>query len=326
MVQKPKSQYMQLKKFLINLSVFVILYLILAYPLQYIVDTGLKKSDFSTEYKEWDDITKSRINADIIIQGSSKAWKQISPKKFEQAFKLSTYNLGMDGQHFPMQKWRSDVYLKYNKRPKYIIQIVALTELQNPVIQYNYTQYIPYLNEGFIERFGGNSYLDWRDFYIPLYKYCHNTGMIEAGLRNFFNTHDNRQGKYKGFRSQNTNWTESDLNDFKKKNPHGMTVEIDPVAYSDFENMIKSCAKARIDLILVCPPTPVSFQNEIVNHAAIMNIYQNFSAKYGLKYLDYSKDTLCLDKAMFYNFNHLNTKGVEIFNEQLINDLKGEIK
>ncbi|MDB5147631.1 MAG: hypothetical protein JWQ57_1651, partial [Mucilaginibacter sp.] len=136
---------MQLKKFLINLSVFVILYLILAYPLQYIVDTGLKKSDFSSEYKEWDDITKSRINADIIIQGSSKAWKQISPKKFEQAFKLSTYNLGMDGQHFPMQKWRSDVYLKYNKKPKYIIQIVALTELQNPVIQYNYTQYIPYL-------------------------------------------------------------------------------------------------------------------------------------------------------------------------------------
>jgi len=182
-----------MKKFTINLLIFIGIYLAVALPLQRVVDAGLKKSDFSKEYKEWDDITKSRINADILIQGSSKARLQISPAEFEQAFNKPTYNLGMDGQHFRVQKWRFDVYLKYNKKPKYIIQVIALHELLNGDIDYNYTQFIPYLNEGFIQRFGGHGFLNYLDFYVPLYKYCHQTGMMEAGLSNFFRKHDNRR-------------------------------------------------------------------------------------------------------------------------------------
>jgi len=315
-----------MKRFIINLFIFLCIYLAFAYPLQWMADAGLKKSDFSNEYKEWDDITKSRINADIIIQGSSKARLQFSPKDFEQGFKLSTYNLGMDGQHFPMQKWRFDVYLKYNKKPKYIIQVISLHELLNPEIDFNYTQFIPYLNEGFIKRFGGNSFLNDLDFYIPLYKYCHVTGMMESGLSNFFRKRDNRNYKYKGFRPSPLHWRDDDFAAYKKQNPHGADFYVDPVAYSQFVDFIKTCKKEKIDLILVCPPTPVVFQNMVIHRNDIMKAYQNLSNKFGLKYLDYSKDTICTDTAMFYNFNHLNTRGVAIFDKQLINDLKDEIK
>jgi len=315
-----------MKKFTINLLIFIGIYLAVALPLQRVVDAGLKKSDFSKEYKEWDDITKSRINADILIQGSSKARLQISPAEFEQAFNKPTYNLGMDGQHFRVQKWRFDVYLKYNKKPKYIVQVIALHELLNGDIDYNYTQFIPYLNEGFIQRFGGHGFLNYLDFYVPLYKYCHQTGMMEAGLSNFFRKHDNRHYKYKGFRPSPKHWREDDFTDLKSQYPHGMTLDVDPVAYADFIDMIKTCKKEKIDLILVCPPTPVVLQNLVVNRGGIMRTYQNLATKFGLKYLDYSRDTICRDTAMFYNYDHLNTRGVAVFNKQLVNDLKAEIK
>lgn len=57
-----------------------------------------------------------------------------------------------------------------------------------------------------------------------------------------------------------------------------------------------------------------------------MNFYKKLSKNYTLKFLDYSKDTLCNDTAMFYDYNHLNTKGVLVFNHQLVNDLKDYIK
>ncbi len=315
-----------MKKFFINLFIFLGIYIAIALPLQWMIDAGLKKSDFSKEYKEWYDITKSKINADILIQGSSKARLQLSPRQLEHGFGLSAYNLGMDGQHMPMQKYRFDVYLKHNKKPKYVIQIISLSELQNPLINFNYDQFIPYLTSDYIKKFGDHGFLNYLDFYIPLYKYCHETGMIEAGLKGYFKRHDTRKYKYKGFRPSDSHWKDSEFKDYKKQHPHGMDFNVDPVAYSDLVDLIKTCKKEQIDLIFVCPPTPVVFQNMVANRNDIMKAYKDLSDKYKLKYLDYSKDTICTDTAMFYNYNHLNTRGVAIFNNQLINDLKGEIK
>lgn len=315
-----------MKKFIKNIFIFLIIFLALAYPLQWIIDTGLKKSDYSTEYKEWDDITQSRINADIIIMGSSKAWRHISPYEFEQAFKLSTYNLGMDGQCFRMEKWRFDVYNKYNKKPQYIIQIIGHSELDNPSADYNYTQFLPYFKEGYIERFGDHGFLNWKDFYIPLYKYTHNTGIMKAGLANLFNRTDSRKYKYKGFLPLNWHWSDSTFSCTKKKYPHGMKVDISPVTYADLINYIEYCKKENIKLILVDVPTYIGFQNLELNTNYVTNTYKSLAVKYGLKYLDYTKDTICRDTAMFYNSNHLNPRGVAIFNKQLINDLRDEIK
>ena len=164
------------------------------------------------------------------------------------------------------------------------------------------------------------------DFYIPLYKYCHVTGMMEAGLTNFFKKRNNRNKKYKGFLPISTHWKDEDLTAIKKTYHNGMEIQIDPVANSDYIDLIRTCKKENIDLIFVCTPTPVVFQNLILNHDEIMKFYQDLATKYRIKYLDYSKDTICRDTAMFYNFNHLNTRGVAVFNKQLINDLKSEIK
>jgi hypothetical protein len=315
-----------MKRFIIKFTVFAIICVALAYALQLVVDDGLRKSNFSDDNRQWDDITASHINADIIIQGSSKAWRQFSPLAFEQAFNMNTYNLGLEGHCFPMQKWRSDVYLRHNKKPRYIIQEVALNEMTNPVISYNYIQFIPYLNEGFMDRFGGHSYLTYKDLYIPLYKYTHKTGLMESGLVNHFKKQMPHVKKYKGFLATNLHWSDTDLVAVKKQFPGRMMVHVSPVAYSAFIDQINYCKKEHITLILVCPPTHNSFQNWVINKNQVMDTYRRLSVQYKVKFLDYSNDAMCNDTSVFYNFNHLNVKGVNEFNKKLIADLKPDIK
>jgi hypothetical protein len=40
-----------------------------------------------------------------------------------------------------------------------------------------------------------------------------------------------------------------------------------------------------------------------------------------LLFLDYSSDTICNNKKLFYNSQHLNSKGSEIFTKKLAKDL-----
>jgi len=315
-----------MKKFIINVITFLAIFAALSFPVQWMVDKGLKKSDYSTEYKEWDDITKSRINADIIIMGSSKAWRHISPQIFQDSFKLSTYNLGMDGTHFRPQKWRFDVYTKYNKLPKYIIQVAGINELEDAPVDYNFSQYIPYLNEGYIERFGNWGFLNWKDFYIPLYKYTHSTGIMKAGLMGLFNRKDDRHYKYKGFLSLNWHWNDSVFKATVKEYPHGMKAGVAAATYNDFIAYAEFCKSHKIDLIIVNVPTYTGYQNLVTNPDYVPGVYKQIAAKYNLRYIDYSKDTICRDTAMFYNFNHLNPRGVAILNARLIHDLRDEIK
>ena len=53
-----------------------------------------------------------------------------------------------------------------------------------------------------------------------------------------------------------------------------------------------------------------------------MNLYRQFAKKYDLIFLDYSNDPISYNKSLFYNSNHLNAEGSEIFSKKLAADIK----
>ena len=58
-----------------------------------------------------------------------------------------------------------------------------------------------------------------------------------------------------------------------------------------------------------------------------MNIYINiFQKKYDIPLIDYSSYSTCLSKDYFYNAEHLNLTGTNLFSEKLAYDLKKIIK
>jgi hypothetical protein len=305
---------------------FIATGLLLAYALQWIIDAGLKKSGYAKAYKEWYDIENGKVKSDILILGSSRAKRQISPKDFEEAFAMPAYNLGIDGGAFNVQSFLFEEYLEHNPKPKYIIQIIDIDVFSNPQVKFDYQQFVPYLNNNFIEKVGTNSVFNYADFYLPLYKYIHLKGAVPAGLKSFFNSGPPSNKKYKGFASVNKSYSGDYLATTIKESPGGIKGHVTADQYSQFIAFIKFCQKENIKLILVYGPVLNQYQNRVINKQAIINTYKQTVKQYRLPYFDYSNDQICADTSMFYDFNHLNSKGVAIYNKKLISDLKTIIK
>ena len=53
----------------------------------------------------------------------------------------------------------------------------------------------------------------------------------------------------------------------------------------------------------------------------IISLYQHFSEKYDIPFLDYSNDELSYSTKYFYNSQHLNRTGAELFTAKLADDL-----
>ena len=297
----------------------------IALLLQTIIDKGLEKSP-NGNFREWDDIYKSKINADMIVQGSSRAWVQFSPKILDSAFNCNSYNLGIDGYGFQMQYYRFLIYLKHNKKPKYIIQNVDHFLLNLRPDLFEYEQFLPYLDDKNI-RIAVTPYngLNWKDFYIPLFKYHSNYEIAFEGLSNYFHATLPNNGKYKGFLARNWFWDDSFMK-FKKSNPQGYRIKIDSNTNILFGKYLDYCKMNHINVIFIYTPEYIEAQKLLLNRDSITRLINNYAVAYNIPFINYSNDELCSDTSCFYNSQHLNKKGVFYFNQKLSKDLKQYIQ
>jgi hypothetical protein len=58
------------------------------------------------------------------------------------------------------------------------------------------------------------------------------------------------------------------------------------------------------------------------NRDEVLSLYTKYSHKYNIPFYDYSTDAISYQKKYFYNTNHLNKMGAELFTTKLIDTLK----
>jgi len=312
-----------MKTFIYKILCFTLLLLLLAYTLQWVFDYNLRKSNCSSNYKEWNDIFDSKINADMIIQGNSRAWKHISPGVLDTVLHINSYNLGIDGYNFTMQYYRFLTYLKYNKKPKYIIQTADYITIDKLPYLYSYQQFVPYLYDGTIrEAVSHYEGSDWRDLYIPFYKYVHNKDLISCAISSCFDkTTPSSNGKYKGYQTQDSQWDRS-FGLFEKNHRNGYVDTIDNPTLRLFDSFVKYCVSNDIRLIFVNSPVYYKATKLLRNRKEIDSVYLSYSVRYAIPYLNYSNDSICFDTLNFYNSQHLNARGARKFNVVFANDIK----
>lgn len=74
------------------------------------------------EYQIWEDIFHSRISADMIVLGSSRAYAHYNPAVFDTLLGIDFYNLGLNGKLSDMDIFRYHQYKKYgNHSPLFVI-------------------------------------------------------------------------------------------------------------------------------------------------------------------------------------------------------------
>lgn len=286
--------------------------------------SNLKKSHkFQGEIEVWNDIYQGKINTDISIYGNSRAWTQINPSILKSILNQKVYNFGMDGHSFWLQYLRHVEYLKYNPKPKTILINVDIFTLEKRENLYLLEQFLPYMLwnkeiKKYTESFEGFTNTD---YYIPFLRYTGKTKVFHNVFHNIY-TKDSSYYRKSGFRSFNFKWGEhkgfiNKIDDY--------FIKFDTKSIELFEDFIKECENLNIQLVLIYIPEHIEGQKKVKNRNKAVALYQEFAKKYELLFLNYSKDSMQLDKKYFYNSMHLNSTGANILSHKIANDLKKNI-
>jgi hypothetical protein len=219
-----------------------------------------------------------------------------------------------------MQYARFRIYLQHNRKPKYIIHNVDVYGFSKRADVADYPQFLPYINDTILQNVTRKHKGEF-DIYqrnIPLLKYKNQQKLAFEGLLNFvgFSNLYDTTSKYKGYQGNDYPWNK-DFESFKKRFPKGAKYRFDKEIKRQFEEYLAFCRQENIIVILVYAPEYYEVQPYYKNKSELINLCQESVKKYGCHFLDYSQSSLSFNRTYFYNSQHLNRKGAELFSLDL---------
>lgn len=313
-----------MKKFIKQVLLFIAPIIILAYYIDLFISNNLKKSNWfaNKEYPTWNAIIEGKVNSDVLVYGSSRAWVHIDPAMISDSLGISSYNLGIDGHNFWLQYLRHRMLLKNNKKPKLIILSIDHATFQNSEDLYNLEQFLPYMLwnndiEQFTTSYEGFNFFDYN---VPLIRYYGNYISIKLAIRYYTGYLSNPIHRIKGYEGQDAVWN----GDFEKAKltMKQYKIKFDYQTIVLFEQFIKECQQNNIKLIFVLTPEYIEGQKFIENRQEFLALCQKYNQFYQIPFYDFSNDSISYQKKYFYNATHMNKLGSQLFTKKLIDTLK----
>lgn len=314
-----------MKKFLLDLIIFLLICGIIMAAISFAADSGFKNGNYPA-YSVWNGMEKGTINTDVLIQGNSHARVQFSPFTIDSAIGSNSFNVSADGIGFDVQYARYRLYQKHNRKPKMIIQCCDYIFLGPSVHLYDQDQYLPYLNDRDLMNAVTKIDLPFYCKYVPFLKWQNQPKALFTGLRNFLGhpRADSTQIN-KGFAPKDFAWQTNAVADFRKMYPHYVP-DFDQKIFAQFEAFLQSCKNDSIKVVMVMPPTYAPFQKTILLRNGYLGLLRETAAKYQAVFLDFSEDSICNNRAYFYNYTHLNRTGAVLFSQKLAKRLKAVVR
>ena len=153
------------------------------------------------------------------------------------------------------------------------------------------------------------------DYFIPMLRYTGRSDMFYTFLNS-----SNVKYRSNGYRGMELNWT-NDLDNAKEISDQ-LYFKIDETKILLLEQFIRELKEEDIHLIFVTTPEYIEGQNFVSNREEIFSIINSISERYEIPFFDYSNDTICYNRNMYYNANHMNKESAELFTKKLIHDLQ----
>lgn len=305
---------------------FIIGFLVVVFVLEFIVNTIVKTIDVG-EYGVLNKINEGKINAEILVSGTSRALKAINPKIIEENTGMSCYNIASDGSdlgvQFPKLKW----YLEKNKKPKILIQDISQFGGGISHTVYEPFKYLPYLSNDSL--FYGLLKIDhefWNQKYIfPSNLIFYNFDFYAKVAQELLNDFKNKDPFIDGFLPDNSKWA-VDFKKYKKEHPNGINCKASTNYKKYLRNLVNFCEKQKIILILIVLPNYYGLRKIMKNEDEVFNFYQSLTNNYEVYYINFFESEISKKKDNFYNFTHLNANGAIKFSKILSERIKSLIK
>ena len=199
---------------------------------------------------------------------------------------------------------------------------IDIWSLQKRTKLYNAEQFLPYmlLNKDIINYTSSYNGFISLDYYLPLIRYVGNKKAVVQSIENSIFFPKTKSKRKKGYQGFDFVWN-NDLSNAKQKMKHYEgKLDIDLIKL--FDKFLLECKEKDIKVILVYTPEYFEGQKFVKNRKEVITLFENFSEKHKIPFLDYSNNEICTKKEYFYNASHLNKTGAELFTNMLINDLK----
>lgn len=288
-----------------------------------ILSTALKNTHLASgEFEVMEDIYSKRIKSDILIIGSSRAWTHFNSQLLEEKTGESVYNLGIDGHTFRLQLLRYNEFILHNKPPKKVILSIEAATFEQRDLLYQGEQFLPYMlyNDSIQKYLKAYNAFNDIDYRIPLIRYIGQDQVLKTILTNFIHSSSPQEMyRYKGFHGQDRAWND-DFQKAKKEKPV-YNIKTDKEIINLFCEFIADCQSQNIQVFLVYSPEYIDGQNYIRNRAEMMNIFDSIAITYKVPLIDYSDDPIVFEKRYFYNANHMNYQGANLFSDKLADTL-----
>jgi hypothetical protein len=257
--------------------------------------------------------------------GSSRAFRDVNPQDLKDSLGGDAYSLGSDNLRMKDQLMRYKYYREHYPKPGMIVHVLDFFSFEARASAYFPDQYLPYYQDSTIRRMVEMYQpISWYNR-LPGVRYVGNTkkvgiGFLESlGLKHF--TCDTKLG-HEPLEMQ---WT-NDFEAYKREYPNGERLVIDPKMVHDFDDYLSRCKEEGIQVVLVYAPEYYQIQSIISNRKTVFQIFRRLATKHGCVFWDYSADPMCESTRYFYNSQHLNKEGTEVFSKALAGRIKQHIK
>ena len=304
---------LDMKNFLVRLLIYFVLVFATLIPTDKIISDRLRHSD-DRIFKSWNDIYFNKLDNDVIINGSSRAWVQYDPAILDSILNTDSYNLGIDGSEINRQIIKYKTYCRVqNHSPKLLIQNIDFSTIGN-TFGYEREQFFPYFHydEILIEEIDKYENFNWFEKYIPFYRYFGCNYLI----RNPFAIFNSENILYKGFHGYDKVWDGIEYH--KQKN---INYGQDSESLKLFIDFISDVQSNGTKIIFVYAPLYIGATNKIANIEGMYEMFDTIARKYDIPILDYNYNPISYDTAYFYNAMHLNKMGSELFSIKLAHDI-----
>jgi len=299
---------------------------VLVFGLDATITSGLRQIKTS-QYGAMNQMMQGKVNAQIVITGSSRAVSHYDPRIIQTLAGRSAFNVGRNGSQTDMQVAVLKAYLEHNRKPDIVVHNLDAFTFVTTREVYNPAQYVPYLYDEELYRPLRQINRDtWKSRYVPLYGYVVDDMNLSwiAGLKGFFGWSP-REDFFLGFNPRSKKWTD-EFQRFKEQNPDGVSWGIEPAGIQNVEDLMQLCQRREIQLIFVYSPEYAEMQRLTKNRAEIFKHFHDLAAHFNVPIWDYSDWEFAGDTNYFTNSQHLNAEGAKVFSEDVASRLKADVR
>ena len=281
------------------------------------LDAGMHRIRFSS-FGAFNRAAEGKVNAEIVVTGSSRAVLHYSPAILGRATGLSVFNLGRIGAETNIHTGILRFYLHQNRSPRLLIENADLTSLAINDSVYDVPQYTPYLYDSDLYQAIRLRYpAIWKARYLPLYGYVANDVEFRhyLGLKALLGVQP-WEDYLNGYLARNTEWTQAfaRLKAARKQ----FVYETEPQGVRDFEQFLSETESRGIPTIVVFSPIYYEHLAMVAGRTQLMAKLAELAERHGAVFWDYSDlASISGSTQFFFNSTHMNGRGASLFSEVL---------